>query len=68
MRETRSVFLNIFIHAPFNAIPLATVLLFQDSPAAVIANLALWAVVIYLESQHDRHTTPETQSTPGSTY
>jgi membrane protease YdiL (CAAX protease family) len=54
-------------HPLFNTIPLATVLLFQDSPAAVIANLALWAVVIYLKRQHDRHTTPETQSTPVST-
>ena len=52
--RTRSVFLNIFIHAIFNTLPLATVLLFQDSPAAVIANLALWAVVIYLKRRHDR--------------
>jgi membrane protease YdiL (CAAX protease family) len=65
--RTRSVFLNIFIHALFNTIPLSTVLLFQDSPAAVIANLALWAVVIYLKRQHDRPTTLETQSTPAST-
>lgn len=52
--RTRSVFLNIFIHAIFNTLPLATVLLFQDSPAAVIANLALWGVVIYLKRRHDK--------------
>lgn len=52
--RTRSVFLNIFIHATFNTLPLATVLLFENSPAAIIANLALWAVVIYLKRQHDR--------------
>ena len=51
--RTRSVFLNIFIHATFNTIPLTTTLLFRDSPAAVIANLALWAVVIVLKRQHD---------------
>jgi hypothetical protein len=55
------VFLNIFIHAIFNTIPLATVLVFQDSPAAVIANLALWAAVIYLKKQHDRQTTSDTK-------
>ncbi len=54
--RTRSVFLNIFIHAVFNTLPLTTALLYQDSPAAVIANLALWAVVIYLKRQHDRKT------------
>jgi membrane protease YdiL (CAAX protease family) len=52
--RTESVFLNIFIHAIFNTLPLATVLLFEGSPAAVIANLALWAVVIYLKRQHDK--------------
>lgn len=52
--RTGSVFLNIFMHAIFNTLPLATVLLFENSPAAVIANLALWAVVIYLKRQHDR--------------
>jgi len=55
--RTESVFLNIFIHASFNTLPLATVLLFQDSPAAVIANLALWAVVIYLKHRHDKAAT-----------
>ena len=52
--RTESVFLNIFIHAIFNTLPLATVLLFEDSPAAVIANLALWGVVIYLKRQYDQ--------------
>ncbi len=52
--KTRSVFLNIFIHATFNTIPLATVLLYEDSPAAVVANLALWAVVVWIKRRHDR--------------
>ena len=52
--RTESVFLNIFIHAIFNTLPLATTLLFQDSPAAVMANLALWAVVIYLKRRHEK--------------
>lgn len=52
--RTESVFLNIFIHAIFNTLPLATVVLFEDSPAALIANLALWAVVVYLKRQHDK--------------
>lgn len=53
--RTRSVFLNIVLHAAFNTVPLTTVLLFQDSPAAVISQLAQWAVVIYLKRRHDRH-------------
>lgn len=57
--RTRSVFLNIFIHAAFNTIPLTTTLLFRDSPAAVIANLALWAVVIFLKRQHDNNEVAE---------
>jgi membrane protease YdiL (CAAX protease family) len=52
--RTQSVFLSIFIHAIFNTVPLATVLLYRDSPAALIANLALWGVVIYLKRRHDR--------------
>ena len=52
--RTRSVFLNIVIHAAFNTVPLTTMLLFQDSPAAVISQLTLWAVVIHLKRQHDR--------------
>jgi membrane protease YdiL (CAAX protease family) len=52
--RTGSVFLNMFIHAIFNTIPLTLALLFRDSPAAVIANLALWAVVIFLKRQHDK--------------
>lgn len=38
---------------PFT-IPLATALLYEGSPAAVIANLALWAVVIRLKKQHGK--------------
>jgi len=57
--RTESVFLNMFIHAIFNTLPLATVLLFQDSPAAVIANLALWAVVIHLKRQNDKEAIPQ---------
>lgn len=61
--RTQSVFLSIFIHAIFNTLPLATVLLYQDSPAAVIANLALWAVVIYLKRRHDRQAAERGAST-----
>jgi membrane protease YdiL (CAAX protease family) len=57
--RTKSVFVNIFIHASFNTLPIATVLIFQDSPAAVIANLALWAVVIYLKNRYDKETSEE---------
>lgn len=60
--RTESVFLNIFIHAIFNTVPLATALVFEDSPVAVIANLALWAVVVYLKRQSDK-TTAEDQAT-----
>lgn len=52
--RTQSVFVNVFIHATFNTIPLATVLLYEDSPAAVMANLALWAVVVFLKRRHDK--------------
>ena len=52
--RTDSVFLNIFSHASFNTLPLATTLLYQESPAAVIANLLLWAVVLYLKRRHDQ--------------
>lgn len=47
--RTRSVFLNVIIHAAFNAAPLTIVLLYPESPAAVAANLLLWAVVFYLK-------------------
>lgn len=57
--RTKSVFLNMFIHAIFNTVPLATVLLFEGSPAAVIANLSLWAVVIYLKRHHDNELTAQ---------
>lgn len=54
--RTESVFVKIFIHASFNTLPLATVLIFENSPAAVIANLSLWGVVIYLKSRYDKDT------------
>ena len=53
-QRTRSVFLAIIIHAAFNTLPLTIVLLFEGSPAAVLANLLLWAVVIVLKSRTDR--------------
>ena len=56
------MFLNIFIHASFNTIPLATVLLYEDSPAAVVANLALWAVVVWIKRRHDRSLETEAAS------
>jgi membrane protease YdiL (CAAX protease family) len=49
--RTRSVFLNMVIHAAFNTIPLTIVLLYPDSPAAIAANLLLWAVVFYLRKR-----------------
>ena len=52
--RTSSVFLNIFIHAAFNTLPLTIVLLYEGSPAAVLSNLLLWGVVIYLKRQHDQ--------------
>ena len=53
-QRTRSVFLAMVIHAAFNTVPLTIVLLFEGSPAAVLANLLLWAVVIVLKSRTDR--------------
>ena len=52
--RTRSVFLSMVIHAAFNTLPLTLVLLWEGSPAAVVTDLLLWAVVIYLQtrSQH----------------
>ena len=52
--RTHSVFLAIVIHAAFNTVPLTIVLLFEGSPAAVLANLLLWAVVIFIKSRTDR--------------
>lgn len=49
--RTRSVFLNIVIHALFNTVPLTIVLLFDGSPAALISNLLLWGVVVYLRKK-----------------
>lgn len=60
--RTESVLLNIFIHAIFNTVPLATALVFEDSPVAVIANLALWAVVVYLKRQSDKTTAQDQTS------
>jgi membrane protease YdiL (CAAX protease family) len=53
-QRTGSVFVNVVIHAAFNTVPLTIVLLFEGSPAAVLANLLLWAVVIVLKSRTDR--------------
>jgi membrane protease YdiL (CAAX protease family) len=52
--RTRSVFLNIVIHAAFNTLPLTLVLLWEGSPAAVLTNLLLWAVVIYVQDRSQR--------------
>lgn len=52
--RTHSVFLNIFIHAIFNTLPLATVLVFEGSPVAVISNLLMWVVVVSLRRQSRR--------------
>ena len=62
--RTRSVFLSIVIHALFNTVPLTIVLLFEGSPAAVVAQLSLWAVVVYLKSRSDRAAAAEV-SEPG---
>ncbi|MGA7281105.1 MAG: hypothetical protein WBZ40_04910 [Acidimicrobiia bacterium] len=40
--------MHILIRAIFNTFPLATALIFEVPQAAVIANLALWGVLIYL--------------------
>jgi membrane protease YdiL (CAAX protease family) len=49
--RTASVFLNIVIHAAFNTVPLTIVLLWQESPAALVSNLLLWGVVFYLRKR-----------------
>ena len=51
--RTHSVFVSIVIHAAFNTVPLTIVLLFENSPAAVLSNLLLWAVVIVIKNRHD---------------
>jgi membrane protease YdiL (CAAX protease family) len=64
-QRTHSVFLAIVIHAAFNTVPLTIVLLFEGSPAAVLANLLLWAVVVFLKSRTDRAArTADTEVTP----
>lgn len=60
--RTRSVFLSILIHALFNTFPLIVVLAYEDTPVAVIANLLIWAVVIYLKRRHDRTTAPAVEA------
>lgn len=57
-QRTRSVFLSMVIHAAFNTLPLTLVLLWEGSPAAVVTNLLLWAVVIYLQSRNERTAKP----------
>lgn len=52
--RTRSVALNVLLHALFNTIPLATALVYPASPTAAVANIALWAVVVALKVRHDR--------------
>jgi membrane protease YdiL (CAAX protease family) len=49
--QTRSVFLNMVIHAVFNTVPLTMVLLWEGSPAALLSNLLLWAAVFYLRKR-----------------
>lgn len=58
--RTRSVFVNIVIHAVFNTAPLTAALLFEESPVAVVANLALWAVVLLLRRRHVAELADET--------
>lgn len=53
-QHTRSVFLSILIHALFNTLPLTTALLYVASPAAAVANVALWAVVVVLRVRQQR--------------
>ena len=48
------VVVMLFIHAIFNPIPLTIVLLWEGSPAAVLSNILLWVVVIYVKSRSDR--------------
>lgn len=46
--RTGSVFLNVVIHALFNTIPLTMVLVWEESPAALVSNLLLWVIVFFL--------------------
>lgn len=54
LQEDRSVFLSMVIHAAFNTLPLTLVLLWEESPAAVVTDLLLWGVVIYLRTRSQR--------------
>lgn len=49
--KTESVMLNIFIHALFNSVPLVLTVVFVESPAAIISNLLLWVIVIYMQKK-----------------
>jgi membrane protease YdiL (CAAX protease family) len=50
-QRTSSVFLNIVIHSLFNTLPFTIVLLYEGSPAALLSNLLLWAIVFYLRKR-----------------
>jgi membrane protease YdiL (CAAX protease family) len=56
--KTESVLLNIFIHALFNSVPLVLTVVFVDSPAAIISNLLLWGVVLYMQKKLPASITP----------
>lgn len=55
--QTRQVSLNIFIHALFNAIPLTLVVMYIESPVAVLSNILLWIVVLYIKYIADKSDT-----------
>ena len=50
-QRTKSVFLSIVIHSLFNTLPFTIVLLYEGSPAALLSNLLLWAIVFYLRKR-----------------
>ena len=50
-QRTGSVFLNVVIHSLFNTLPFTIVLLYEGSPAALLSNLLLWAIVFYLRKR-----------------
>jgi len=54
--QTRQVSLNIFIHALFNAVPLTLTVLYVQSPVAILSNIILWFVVIYIKNVTDKKT------------
>ena len=65
--RTRSVFLNMVIHAAFNTLPLTLVLLWEGSPAAVLTNLLLWAVVITSRPEVSAQPGPRQPDSTGAT-